>query len=59
MSVPASHEPRDDDGRWETIRSALDSTPRALRYFLMVLPSSPIAYVVIVELMRHMLLGIA
>lgn len=56
MSVPASQEPRDGGGRWETIRYALDSTPRTLRYCLMVI-ASPAAFAAIVELIRHMLLG--
>jgi hypothetical protein len=58
MSVPASQEPRDGGGRWETIRYALDSTPRTLRYCLMVI-ASPTAFAAIVELIRHMLLGAA
>lgn len=58
MSVPAPGEPRHGDGRWETIRYALDSNARTLRLCLIwfVAIASPVAATVITMLMRHVLL---
>lgn len=45
-------------GRWETVRYALDSNPRTLRFCLIwfVVIVSPVISTVITLLMRHVLL---
>jgi hypothetical protein len=57
MSLPAPHEPRHDDGRWETIRYAIDSNARTLRLCLIwaVAIASPVAVTVITLMIRHVL----
>jgi hypothetical protein len=61
MSVPAPRPPK-NDGRWETIRYALDSWDRTLRLclILLVLIATPAVAAAavhpLVELMRTMLL---
>jgi hypothetical protein len=57
MSVPAPREPR-HDGRWETIRYALDSNARTLRLCLiwLVVIAAPVAAAAVAELIRHTLL---
>lgn len=44
--------PLHGSGRWEAVRSALDSNARTFRYCLMV-TVFPAAVAVITELMRH------
>ena len=58
MSVPAPPEPRHDDGRWETVRYALDSNGRTFRLILIMLVSiaSPVATAVVTVLIYHVLL---
>jgi len=51
-SVIARRESRHGSGRWEVVRSALDSNARTFRYCLMV-TVFPVAVAVIAELMRH------
>lgn len=53
MTVPASKEPRDSDGRWETIRYALDSNARTLRYCLISLVPTGGLVTALVEVIRH------
>ena len=48
----APRELRHGGGRWETVRSALDSNARTFRYCLMV-TVFPVAVAVITELIRH------
>jgi hypothetical protein len=57
MSEPAPQEPR-HDGRWETIRYALDSNARAPRLCLiwLVAIAAPVAAAAVAELIRHTLL---
>ncbi len=54
MSLPAPHEPR-HGGRWETIRYALDSNARTLRFCLiwLVLVVTPSVAAVIAYLIHH------
>lgn len=58
MSVPAPQEPRHDDGRWETVRYALDSNGRTFRLILIMLVSiaSPVAAALVTVLIYHALL---
>jgi hypothetical protein len=58
MSVPAPRRPRHANGRWETIRYALDSNARTFRLCLIVLMTaiSPVAATVIAVLVHHVLL---
>jgi hypothetical protein len=58
MSVPAPRRPRHGNGRWETIRYALDSNARTFRLCLIVLMTaiSPVAATVIAVLVHHVLL---
>ena len=56
MSVPAPRKPRQDSGRWETIRYALDSNARTFRLCLiwLVVIVAPVAAAVVADLVRHM-----
>jgi len=58
MSVPAPRRPSHADGRWETIRYALDSNARTFRLCLILLVTviPPIATAVVAVLIHHMLL---
>jgi hypothetical protein len=55
MSVQVTPEPGHGSGRYETMRSALDSNPRTLRFCVMDIVAR-VAPVVIAVLMRHILL---
>ena len=57
MSVPAPRKPH-SDGRWETIRYALENNPRTFRLCLIlsVAAVAPCLAFVIAELVRHILL---
>jgi hypothetical protein len=59
MSLPASRDPSHDDGKWATIRYALDSNARTLRLCLIwaVVIVSPALVTVITLLLRHVLLA--
>jgi hypothetical protein len=56
MSSSAPLEPR-DDGRWATIKYALDSNARTLRLCLIwvVVIVAPVVATLVTMLMRHML----
>ncbi len=54
MNVTAPREPRQPSGRWETIRDALDSNQRALRFCLMSI-ADPVTVVITAELLWHIL----
>ena len=58
MSVPAPRQPRQGNGRWETIRYALDSNARTLRLCLILLVTrvAPVTAAVVAVLSRHPLL---
>ena len=58
MSVPAPRRPSHADGRWETIRYALDSNARTFRLCLIFLVTiaSPVAAAVAAVLIHHLLL---
>jgi hypothetical protein len=58
MSVPAPRRPSRADGRWETIRYALDSNARTFRLcmILLVTITAPVAAALVGVLIRHLLL---
>lgn len=58
MSVPAPRLPSHGNGRWGTIRYALDSNARTYRLCLILLVTaiSPVAAAVAAMLIHHMLL---
>jgi hypothetical protein len=57
MSLPEPQDPH-DGGRWETIRYALDSNARTIRFcaIWVVLIAAPVAATMITLLIRHVLL---
>jgi len=58
MSVPAPRRPSYANGRWETIRYALDSNARTFRLclILLMMAISPVAAAVVAVLIHHVLL---
>jgi len=55
MNVPTPREPRDNNGRWGTVRYALGSNARTFRLCLiwLVVTGGPVAGATLAELVRH------